>query len=214
MRKLGLVLIVALATPFACAQRPPQPKPQVAPSGPVRVEPNWGEVRTAQQQGQLRSLDILQRAVKQQPPPGQKPGDLLAKLPGFVTQSASTNAAVLIPLTASRAESTALVTGKTFYNFSATYPGVLTASVLGMCSGMRLPDDHPIVRSMQAEARTRPVVPGLGAPYQITAIENGHQLTFSKFGCAYEIAITCEASCNVEKELTDIASGLVVINAR
>ncbi len=212
MRKLGLICIIALTTPFACAQR--QPQPQVAPPGPVRVEPNWAEVRIAQQQGQVRGLDILQRTLRQQPPPGQKPGELLAKLPGYVTQSAGTNAAVLIPLAASRAETTALVTGKTFYNFSATYPGVLTSSVLGMCVGMRLPDDHPIVRSMQAEARTRPVVQGLGAPYQITATETGHQLTFSKFGCAYEVAITCEGACNVEKELLDIASSLVVINAR
>ena len=212
MRILPVVLLLAVATPFACAQRQPQPPP--AATGPVRIEPNWDEVRTAQQQGQVRGLELLQRAVRQQPPPGQKPGELLAELPGYVTQSASTNAAVLIPLSAARAETTALVTGKTFYNFSATYPGVLTSSVLGMCSGVRLPDNHPIVRSMQAEARTRPILPGLGAPYEISATESGHQLTFSKFGCAYEIAITCEASCNVEKELTDIASGLVVINAR
>jgi hypothetical protein len=178
------------------------------------VEPNWAEVRTAQQQGQVRSLDLLQRAVRQQPPAGQKPGELLAELPGYITQSASTNAAVLIPLSAARAEATSLVTGKTFYNFSATFPGVLTSSVLGMCSGMRLPDDHPIVRSMRAEARQRPLLAGTGEPYQISATESGHQLIFSKFGCAYEIAITCEGSCNVDKELLDIANSLVVINAR
>ena len=83
-----------------------------------------------------------------------------------------------------------------------------------MCSGVRLPDNHPIVRNMQTEARKRPVAAGLGEPYQITATESGHQLTFSKFGCAYEIEISCEGSCNVEKELTDIAGSLVVINAR
>ncbi len=215
MRYLALVLVLAVATPFACAQRPPQqPQQPVTAPGPVRVEPNWAEVRIAQQQGQVRSLDMLQRAVRQQPPAGQKPGELLAELPGYITQSASTNAAVMIPLSAARAETTSLVTGKTFYNFSATYPGVLTSSVLGMCSGMRLPDNHPIVRSMQAEARQRPVAAGLGEPYQITATETGHQLSFSKFGCAYEIAITCEGSCNVDKELLDIANSLVVINAR
>jgi hypothetical protein len=213
MRVLTLVLVLAVATPFACAQRQQIPQPAPAP-GAVRVEPNWGEVRSAQQQGQVRSVELLERAVRQQPPAGQKPGELLAELPGYITQSASTNAAVMIPLSAARAEATSLVTGKTFYNFSATYPGVLTSSVLGMCSGMRLPDNHPIVRNMQAEARKRPVAAGLGEPYQITATESGHQLTFSKFGCAYEIAITCEASCSVEKELLDIANSLVVINAR
>ena len=213
MRILALVLVLAVATPFACAQRPQQQQPAPTP-GPVRVEPNWGEVRTAQQQGQVRSVELLQRAVRQQPPAGQKPGELLAELPGYITQSASTTAAVMIPLSAARAETTSLVTGKTFYNFSATYPGVLTSSVLGMCSGMRLPDNHPIVRNMQTEARKRPVAAGLGEPYQITETEGGHQLTFSKFGCAYEIAITCDAACNVDKELLDIANSLVVINAR
>jgi hypothetical protein len=211
MRILPLVLVLAVATPFACAQRPQQ---QPATPGPVRVEPNWAEVRTAQQQGQVRSLDLLQRDVRQQPPAGQKPGELLAELPGYITQSADTNAAVMIPLSAARAETTSLVTGKTFYNFSAAYPGVLTSSVLGMCSGVRLPDNHSIVRNMQTEARKRPVASGLGEPYQITATESGHQLTFSKFGCAYEIAITCDAACNVDKELLDIANSLVVINAR
>lgn len=214
MRNLTVVLLLALATPFACAQRQPLPQPPPTSPGPVRVEPNWAEVRSAQQQGQVRSLDMLQRAVRQQPPAGQKPGELLAELPGYITQAAGTNAAVMIPLGAARAETTSLVTGKTFYNFSAAYPGVLNSSVLGMCSGVRLPDDHPIVRSMLAEARQRPILPALGEPYQITATETGHQLTFSKFGCSYEIEITCEGTCNVEKELTDIASSLVVLNAR
>lgn len=216
MRNLTIVLLLAVTTPFACAQRqpqPPVPAPTTAP-GPVRVEPNWTEVRAAQQSGQVQSLAQLQGAIRQQQRPSQKPGELTNELGDFVKQSTNTNVAVLIPLSAVRAETTALVTGKTYYNFSASYPGGLTSSVLGMCSGVRLPDDHPLVRSMQADAKARPVLPGLGAGYQVGPTESGYQLTFSKFGCAYEIALTCEASCNAEKELLDIASSMAVINAR
>lgn len=215
MRKLALVLLLALATPGAIAQRQPPVQPQTPTTkpGPVRVEPNWPQVTAAQRSRQVQGLEQLQGALKQQQA-GQRQSELQAKLPGYVTQSASVNAAVMIPLSAARAESTGLVTGKTFYNFSATYPGGVSSSVLGMCSGTRLPDDHPLVRSMQAEARQRPLLPSLGERYQITATETGNQLTFSKFGCAYEIELTCAASCNAEQELLDIASNLVVINAR
>lgn len=217
MRRLALVLLLALATPGAIAQRqqqtPNQPQPPNTKPGPVRVEPNWSQVTAAQRSQQVQSLDQLQSAIKQQQA-GQRPSDLQGKLSGFVTQAATVNAAVLIPLSAARADTTELVTGKTFYNFSASYPGGQTSSVLGMCSGTRLPDDHPLVRSMQAETRQRPLLPSLGERYQITATETGNQMTFSKFGCAYEIELTCTASCNAERELTDIASNLVVINAR
>jgi hypothetical protein len=213
MRNLVLALVLAVATPAATAQRQQQPQQPTTKPGPVRVEPNWAEVRAAQQSGQVQSLEQLQGAIRQQQRPNQKPGELLNKLAGFAKQSTSTNAAVLIPLSAARAETTSLVTGKTYYNFSASYPGGLTSTVLGMCSGVRLPDGHPIVRSMQADANNRPVLPGLGARYQISPTETGHQLTFSKFGCAYEIAITCEA-CSAEKELLDMASSMAVINAR
>lgn len=215
MRNLALALVLAVATPAATAQKQPQePQQPTTKPGPMRVEPNWAEVRAAQQSGQVQSLAQLQGAIRQQVRPGQRQGELQAKLPAFVDQSAGANVAVLVPLSAAGAETTQLVTGRTFYNFSASYPGGLTSSVLGMCSGIRLPDDHPIVRSMQAEAKTRPVLQGLGEPYQISPTEAGVQLSFSKFGCAYEIAVTCEASCNAERELLGIANSLAVINAR
>ena len=131
-----------------------------------------------------------------------------------MSQSAPVNAAVLIPLTAARAETTALVTGKTFYNFSATYPGGMSSSVLGMCSGVRLPDGHPLLRSMQAEARTRPVLPGTGRALPADADRGRPSLSFSKFNCAYEIELTCETACDADRELLDMASSMAVINAR
>ena len=215
MRNLAYSLALAIVTsgcctPAALAQR--QQQPATAPA-PVKVEPNWTAVRSAQKAGQVQSVEQLQGAIRQQSPPNKREGTLLVNLPKFVSAAAPVNAAVLIPLTAARAESTALVTGKTFYNFSATFPGGMSSTVTGMCSGTRLPAGHPLLKEMQAQSAARPVLPGLGEPYQLTETEGGRRLSFSKFNCAYEIELTCETSCDAERELKDMASSLAVINA-
>ena len=215
MRNLTFILALAIAmsgcAPFAFAQR--QQVPPTTPAS-VHVEPNWTAVRISQKAGQVQSVEQLQGAIRQQSPPNRREGTLLVNLPKFVSEAAPVNAAVLIPLAAARAESTALVTGKTFYNFSAAYPGGVSSTVLGMCSGMRLPDGHPLLRSMQAEVGTRPMLAGLGEPYQLTDTEGGRRLSFSKFNCAYEIEVICETSCDADRELRDMASSMAVINAR
>lgn len=209
---IALAITAASCAPFAIAQR--QQQPAVTAPAPVRVEPNWTAVRTSQKAGQVQTVEQLQGAIRQQSPPNRREGTLQVNLSKFVSQSAPVNAAVLIPLTAARAETTALVTGKTFYNFSATYPGGVSSSVLGMCSGVRLPDGHPLLRTMQAEAATRPILPGTGEPYLLTQTEAGRRLSFSKFNCAYEIELTCETACDTDRELLDMASSMAVINAR
>ena len=218
MRNLAYCLALAIVTsgcctPAALAQRQRQQQPATA-AAPVHVEPNWNGVRTSQKAGQVQSVEQLQGAIRQQSPPNKREGTLLVNLPKFVSEAAAVNAAVLIPLTAARAENTALVTGKTFYNFSAAYSGGMSSTVLGMCTGMRLPDGHPLLRSLQAEVGTRPVLPGLGEAYQLSDTEGGRRLSFSKFNCAYEIEVICEASCDADRELKDMASSMAVINAR
>ncbi len=211
MRIFIVVLAVALTAP-ACAQVPPLRGDRS--DKPRAVEPKWAEVSEAAKSGQVLGGGDFEKRALGGARNDQKKSAFVNQYPSYVQSAAAINVPVLMPMSAVKATATNFVTGTTYYAFNATYPNDVYASVTGMCAGVPLPASSPLLARLRKARDARPEHAKLGTRYEISETEGGHMMSFTKFGCAYEIDLSCPNGCDGPQTLQSLSSELGVINAR
>lgn len=183
----------------------------------VRVTPDWAEVARAQSDGRIASPDALRTLARRYGgydevgPAGAAP----QTLDNWISQTRPVEAPVLIPPSLAAVPGATIVSGQTYYAASATTPDQTHVGVIGMCSGVQLPDDDPRVRQARLQQSTAPTLPRLQARYVMSEDEEGMKLQFSAFKCAYEITVACaSAGCDEQAAALGLADSLGVLNPR
>lgn len=181
-----------------------------------QIKPDWDAVRASKQKGQVASIEALQRGLKAQAARGKNDEKLaqdIEKLFLWTRYADAVDAPVMIPTDFQRFAKSSMNHGDTYYAFNASNSPQDWVSVLGMCSGIQLPEDHPIVKRIRGRNQDAPKLSGLGVPYKVQSSSQGLVLNFSKFNCAYEITMSCSAMCdNQIPQITQLADSMTVLN--
>jgi hypothetical protein len=165
-------LLAAGAAIFAVAQpTPPTTAVTPRPAQDKKLMPiDWQEVQET-----LRSKRLQRAALRQMSIAADAPQPSLPMLLPFDQKIAAAASVALFPREHS-------------YAASMRMPQI-TIEVHGERRAMVLKEDDPLLRVMQSKNIAR--LAGADVPYAVDRTEGGYDLTFSRFGAAYLIAIEC-----------------------
>ena len=126
--------------PLADKDAKPQP---AAIFKPIQNKADWDAVTAAQKDGEIRSLEEMQKLA------AAKPGN--DKLhTEIVSRAATTDTPVLLPVSFGLAERFQFVAQDSTYSYTGELPNGEFYVVSGTCKGARLPEGHPILKQMRA----------------------------------------------------------------
>ena len=175
------------------------------------IEPDWAGVRTSISSGEITDFNGLLGAWRAHIVTNARTVQRLAR---WRLSARRANVPALIPVDDGNAKQASLVSGDTHYAYSARRHDDSFLTITGSCKAHDLPTNHPLVQRALSQRNARPSMAGLNVPYRLTEGEEQMHLRFSKFGCAYEISLTCTNGCAEQTELLQTARRLGVVNPR
>lgn len=204
------------------------------PSGPLGSKepggPDWEQVRAtiaamkerdAEFDRQLRAMQ-LSGQVSEAERERLRPKGLRAAAPEqfqrvAVEQVKRTRVPLLAPLTADTVSSMRIVAGENAYTALGELPNGAAFELIG--TRMRVVGGGPDFGKMRAAMRSRAKarIESINAPYVLSRHEQGVDLSFSKFNCAYMITIYCpdpsgDARCSEDGFVRSLADNLAILN--
>ncbi len=214
-----------VVVPRRSEKGPPGPLGSKEPGGP-----DWEKVRAAIKDTTARDAEF-DRQVRAMQLSGQvsaaererlRPKGLRAAAPDqfqrvAVEEVKRTRVPLLAPLTADTVSNMRIVASENAYTALGDLPNGASFELIG--TRMRVVGGGADLGKMRAAMRNRSVaqIESIGAPYVVSRHEQGVDLSFSKFNCAYMITIYCadpngDARCAKDDFIRSLADNLAILN--